>query len=283
MPTTKPSPTRRPGASAPRQRPCPHGSSTTRRARAIELGSGTARKTALLLEAALARRPGLVFHPIDVSAAALDEAKEQLGERLPDLRVDPVCDHYLPALARLDHAEGPRLVLFMGSTLGNFEPEEAIVFLGDLRARLRPDDLFLLGLDLEKDPAILVPAYDDAAGVTAAFNLNLLARLNRELGADFDLEGFRHVALWNETEHRIERHLESTRAQEVAFAATGLAIAFAEGERIHTENSYKHPPAEVDRLLVAGGFEPVQTWADPQGWFTLRLAKPSPAVPSART
>ncbi len=249
----------------------------------IELGSGSARKTALLLEAVFLHRPEMVFHPIDVSAAALDEAQEQLGARLPDLNVAPVCDHYLPALEALAHTGGPRLVLFMGSTLGNFEPGEAIAFLRDLRGHLRADDLFLLGLDLEKAPAILVPAYDDAAGVTAAFNLNLLTRLNRELGADFDGESFRHLALWNAAEHRIEMHLESTKAQTVRFAATGLEIAFAEGERIHTENSYKHPPAEVDRLLAEGGFAPVAAWTDARDWFTLRLAKPAPAAPTART
>jgi dimethylhistidine N-methyltransferase len=251
--------------------------------RIIELGSGSARKTALLLEAVFTHRPDAVFHPIDVSAAALDEAKEQLGARLPDLRVDPVCGHYLPALEALAHAGGPRLVLFMGSTLGNFEPGEAIAFLRDLRARLRPDDLFLLGLDLEKDPAILVPAYDDAAGVTAAFNLNLLARLNRELGADFEVDAFRHLAVWNAAEHRIEMHLVSQKAQTVRFAAMGLEISFAAGERIHTENSYKHPPAGVDRLLSEGGFASLHAWTDPKGWFTLRLAKPAPEAPSGRT
>ncbi|MBK8724961.1 MAG: L-histidine N(alpha)-methyltransferase [Holophagaceae bacterium] len=240
----------------------------------IELGSGSARKTALLLEAVFTHRPEVVFHPIDVSAAALDEAKTQLGERLPNLRVEPVCGHYLPALEALAHAGGPRLILFMGSTLGNFEPGEAIAFLRELRSHLRPDDLFLLGLDLEKDPAILVPAYDDAAGVTAAFNLNLLARLNRELGADFDLDAFRHLALWNAVEHRIEMHLVSLKPQTVRFAATGLEITFIEGERIHTENSYKHPPAEVDRILAEGGFAPVAAWTDARGWFTLRLARP---------
>lgn len=249
--------------------------------RILELGSGSARKTALLLEAALAFRPDLVFHPIDVSEAALQDAEARLAEALPGLAVAPACGHYLPALAGLEHLEGPRLVLFMGSTLGNFTPEEAVAFLRGLRAHLRPEDRFLLGLDLEKAPSILVPAYDDAAGVTAAFNLNLLARLNRELGADFRQEAFRHVALWNAAEHRIEMHLESLREQAVALPALGLRLEFREGERIHTENSYKHPPAEVSRMLAEGGFEELQAWQDARGWFSLRLARP--AAPSDRS
>jgi dimethylhistidine N-methyltransferase len=247
----------------------------------VELGSGSARKTALLLEAGLAFRPDLVFHPIDVSGEALRDARAQLAVRVPGLAVDPVCGHYLPALERLDGLDGPRLVLFMGSTLGNFTPAEAVAFLRGLRARLRPEDRFLLGLDLEKDASILVPAYDDAAGVTAAFNLNLLARLNRELGADFRLDGFRHVALWNGAEHRIEMHLESLRPQAVAVSALGLRLTFVAGERIHTENSYKHPPAAVSRLLAEGGFAEEASWEDPQGWFTLRLARP--AAPSGHS
>lgn len=241
----------------------------------VELGSGSARKTALLLEAGLAFRPDLVFHPIDVSEAALQDARQQLAASLPGLRVAPVCGHYLPALERLASLEGPRLVLFMGSTLGNFTPEEAVAFLAGLRGRLRPGDRFLLGLDLEKDPSVLVPAYDDAAGVTAAFNLNLLARLNRELGAGFDPGTFRHVAEWNVAEHRIEMHLESLRAQAVDVPALGLRIPFEAGERIHTENSYKHPPSTVTRLLAEGGFEEEAAWQDPKGWFTLRLARPA--------
>ncbi len=241
----------------------------------VELGSGSARKTALLLEAALAFRPDLAFHPIDVSEEALRDARGQLAARLPGLRVEPVCGHYLPALERLKSLEGPRLVLFMGSTLGNFTPEEAVAFLRGLRARLRPEDRFLLGLDLEKDPAILVPAYDDAAGVTAAFNLNLLARLNRELGADFHLGAFRHVALWNAAEHRIEMHLESLRDQAVRIPALGLRLAFQKGERIHTENSTKLPAQAVTRLLAEGGFEELDAWQDDRGWFTLRLGRPA--------
>jgi dimethylhistidine N-methyltransferase len=249
--------------------------------RILELGSGSARKTALLLEAALAFRPDLVFHPIDVSEAALQDAEARLAEALPGLAVAPACGHYLPALERLSALDGPRLVLFMGSTLGNFTPGEAAAFLRDLRARLRPEDRFLLGLDLEKEPSVLVPAYDDAAGVTAAFNLNLLVRLNRELGADFDPGSFRHVALWNPAEHRIEMHLESLRDQAVEVQALGLRLDFRAGERIHTESSYKHPPAEVTRLLEAGGFEELDAWQDAGGWFTLRLARP--AVPTGRS
>ncbi|MFN8010112.1 MAG: L-histidine N(alpha)-methyltransferase [Holophagaceae bacterium] len=247
----------------------------------VELGSGSARKTALLLEAGLAFRPDLAFHPIDVSEEALRDARVQLAARLPGLRVDPVLGHYLPALETLAGLEGPRLVLFMGSTLGNFTPPEAVAFLRGLRARLRPEDRFLLGLDLAKDPSILVPAYDDAAGVTAAFNLNLLARLNRELGADFHLGAFRHVALWNAPEHRIEMHLESLRPQVVTIPALGLRLAFEAGERIHTENSTKLPPQAVTRLLVEGGFAEEASWEDPRGWFTLRLARP--AAPSGRS
>ncbi len=247
----------------------------------VELGSGSARKTGILLEAALAFRPDLVFHPIDVSEEALRDARQQLAGRLPGLAVNPVCGHYLPALERLGGLEGPRLVLFMGSTLGNFTPQEAVEFLRGLRARLRPEDRFLLGLDLEKEDSVLVPAYDDATGVTSAFNLNLLARLNRELGADFNLDAFRHVALWNAMEHRIEMHLESLRDQIVAIPALGLRLAFEAGERIHTENSTKLPAQAVTRLLAEGGFKELQEWRDDRGWFTLRLSRP--AAPSAHS
>jgi dimethylhistidine N-methyltransferase len=247
----------------------------------VELGSGSARKTAFLLEAAQAFRPDLTFHPIDVSEEALRDACDQLATRVPGLAVNPVCGHYLPALQRLEGLEGPRLVLFMGSTLGNFTPEEAVAFLRELREGLRPEDRFLLGLDLEKEASVLEPAYDDAAGVTAAFNLNLLARLNRELGADFDLGAFRHVALWHAAEHRIEMHLESRSAQTVRIPALGLRLDFEAGERIHTENSYKHPPAAVSRLLAEGGFAEEAAWQDDRGWFTLRLSRP--AAPTGRS
>ena len=167
----------------------------------------------------------------------------------------------------------PRLALFLGSSLGNFEPREGAALMTGLRAGLEPGDALLLGTDLAKDPALLLPAYDDAQGVTAAFNLNLLHRLNRELGADFQVSRFRHVALWNAEASRMEMHLESTRAQTVALRSLDLEVAFEAGERIHTENSYKYTPTMIEAVLHGGGFQLERRWTDPQGWFALHLAR----------
>lgn len=241
---------------------------------AVELGAGSARKTVHLLRALVQAQGGGVFVPVDVSPAALELARASVTAAVPGLSVEPLEGRYRIALEALRHRPGRKLVLFIGSSIGNFDPDEALELLRDFRAGLSEGDSLLLGTDLAKDPAILQRAYDDDAGVTARFNKNVLARINRELGGNFDLDAFRHVALWNLERSRIEMHLESTREQDVTIAALDLTVHFAQGERLHTENSYKFDPARVDALLTAAGFSPRQRWTDPPGWFALTLASP---------
>ena len=180
-------------------------------------------------------------------------------------------DAALPLVGAELDGESRALVLFLGSNVGNFDRVEARDFLRRLRGVLREGDCLLLGADLKKDPAVLEAAYDDALGVTAAFNLNLLARINRELEADFDLRSFRHVALYDAAEGRVEMHLESTSAQAVNVRALDLLINFDAGERIHTENSYKYDLSELSALAGATGFARVRTWLDAGERFSSNL------------
>ncbi len=255
----------------------------------LELGSGSATKTRRLIEALLARQTQLLYRPIDISAAALETSARVLLQSYPPLRVEAYASDYDTALAHLraeteqattnqteaqSDSEAERthtLALFLGSNVGNFDRTEAEQFLSSLRGVLRTGDALLLGADLKKDPARLVAAYDDALGVTAAFNLNLLARLNRELNADFDPRAFRHVAFYDETHGRIELYLESRRAQVVRLPALDLKIDFAAGERLHTENSHKYDLVELDRLAARTGFARTHTWMDEAQQFSSNL------------
>jgi L-histidine Nalpha-methyltransferase len=167
--------------------------------------------------------------------------------------------------------DGPMLVLLLGSNIGNFDAAEALGFLRRIRAPLRDGDCLLLGADLVKPERELLLAYDDPLGVTAAFNRNLLVRMNRELGADFDLDAFAHVALWNEAERRIEMHLESRRAQTVRVAEADLSVSFEPGERIWTESSYKYTPEEIERMAADTGFAVRDQWIDNDARFALTL------------
>jgi dimethylhistidine N-methyltransferase len=238
----------------------------------VELGAGSASKTRVIIAALLARRPDATFMPVDVSPTALVGAARHLRADFPTLAVNPVVAKYPDELAFLRTAHSPRMVLFLGSNIGNYEPDEASGLLRAIRARLRARDTLLLATDLRKDPALLVPAYDDAAGVTAQFNKNVLIRLNRQLGADFDLDAFRHLARWNARASRIEMHLESLAAQTVRIPALALTIALRAGERIHTESSYKYTFRMVKRMLGGAGFSWQRAWTDPRGWFALHLA-----------
>jgi dimethylhistidine N-methyltransferase len=249
--------------------------------RITELGAGSADKTRLLLAAAVARQGTLVYEPVDVSPSALETARERILQEIAGVTVAPqVMDYTHGPKLKLDPlgAGERRMVLYIGSSMGNFEPREAEQLLARVRAGLNPGDTLLLGVDLVKDEATLLAAYDDCAGVTAEFNLNLLARLNRELAADFYLEAFKHRAVWNAAESRIEMHLESRIAQSVRLNRLNLdgaefEIAFAEGETIHTENSYKYRPGQPEAMLTAAGFTPVETWTDEQGWFAVCLGR----------
>jgi dimethylhistidine N-methyltransferase len=240
----------------------------------IELGAGTATKTRMILEAMQAQRGPVRFYPVDVSECALDAAAENLRS-LDQVTVEPLVADYTSSMDFVAQVSGPRLILYLGSSIGNFEPLQASLLLARLRTRLAPGDTLLVGTDMAKDASVLLPAYDDAAGVTAAFNRNLLARINRELDADFNLESFAHVARWNAVASRIEMHLESTCAQQVEIAALRLRTSFEPGETIHTENSYKFTPKMVESILENGGFSRDCTWQDPLGWFAMHLARVS--------
>ena len=245
-----------------------------RRLTLFELGSGSAAKTRRIIEALLAAQTRLTYVPVDISTAALEESASALLGDYEGLSVAAYAADYDTALPRLkENFEGDAraLVLFLGSNVGNFDRAEARDFLRRVRSALRAGDRLLLGADLKKDAATLEDAYDDPVGVTAAFNLNLLARINRELGADFNVRGFRHVALYNEREGRVEMHLESTREQTVNVKALGLDIDFGAGERIHTENSYKYSLDELSALAADTGFAREHTWLDPAGRFSSNL------------
>jgi L-histidine Nalpha-methyltransferase len=247
----------------------------------IELGAGTATKTGLLLAAAVRQQGSVVYQPVDVSESALAAARDNILANIPGVTVRVQVADYTREPLPLNRLPNTRtLALYIGSSIGNFTPTAAVEVLRNLRAQLLPGDVLLLGTDLRpsesKTEATLVAAYNDAAGVTAAFNLNVLTRLNRDLGADFNLKNFRHQAVWNPADSRIEMHLESLTAQRVSIPAnsTGpaLTVDFVPGETIHTENSYKFTPATVDSLLSAAKFVPTKSWQDPSHLFAVTLA-----------
>jgi dimethylhistidine N-methyltransferase len=235
----------------------------------VEFGSGSSRKTSLLLSA-LGHVPAYI--PIDIAAESLREAAEWLSGRHPGLAILPLIADFtatraLPAVAR----RKPRLGFFSGSTIGNLTHAEARAFLANAARLLGPGSAFLLGVDLKKSEQILVPAYNDAQGVTAAFNLNLLVRINRELGGDFDLSRFAHDAVWNADAGRIEMYVVSLAEQTARVA--GRDFVFAEGERIHTENSHKYTVEEFGMLARNSGWTPVKAWTDPDRLFSLHLLR----------
>ena len=242
--------------------------------RLVELGAGSADKTRLLLNAAAERQDTVFYEPVDVSASALVEAQIRIEEEIPGVLVCPRVQDYTHDL-ELDSTlpTERRLVLYIGSSIGNFEPGESLLLLERVRTAVDPGDCMLLGVDLVKDQTVLCAAYDDAAGVTAAFNRNVLVRLNRELDADFAPENFAHRAVWNATESRMEMHLVSEMEQTVWLAGLDLRIRFAPGESIHTENSYKYRPGHAEALLTKAGFAPEATWTDERGWFAVCLAR----------
>lgn len=238
--------------------------------RLVELGSGAARKTRILLDAVTARQHEVEYVPVDVDGGMLARVAAELQHEYANLRVRPVTADFTRPSVALEQAgtsEARTIVLFLGSTIGNLDPDAAVAMLRDLRAALRPGDALFLGADLRKSKAVLEPAYDDPLGVTAAFNLNLLTRINRELGGHFDVTSFRHRAFYDEQLGRIEMHLVSTRKQVVRIDALDLDVAFEEGESIHTESSYKHDDATLDALAEGSGFTFHQRWTDAREWF----------------
>jgi len=248
---------------------CKHSS---RSFRVLELGAGTASKTSLLLTAATHRHSEVVYMPIDVSQDALETACERIGNLLPRVQLDPLVLNYVTSPPEVERFNGATLALYLGSSVGNFVPEEAQRILRKLNSQLREGDALLLGTDLVKSKQTLLAAYDDSEGITAAFNLNLLNRLNRDLGANFDRARFQHLALWNQENSRIEMHLESMRSQEVRIEAADLCLQFERGETIHTENSYKFSDGTCSTLLEQSGFHVEKTWKDPSAWYGVTLA-----------
>jgi dimethylhistidine N-methyltransferase len=238
----------------------------------IELGAGTATKTCTIISAILRRQKTLTFYPVDVSPNALDAAVHHLTRKHGALTVTPLVADYTAGLPALENIGGRKMVLYIGSSIGNFEPLEASAVLARIRRSLNFGDVLLVGTDMVKDPSVLVPAYDDAQGVTARFNLNLLARINRELGGHFDVDSFRHVALWNTDLSRMEMHLEALRQQTVTIDDLGLEVHLDAGERIHTENSYKFTMQMICSILHNSGFAFDRTWMDERKWFGLHLA-----------
>ena len=237
-----------------------------------ELGSGSGKKTRLILEA-LAKRQRTFYYPIEISPAALAACEKELGQ-LDFVSLVGYEKPYLEglrAVAARREAGEHLCVLFLGSTIGNFDRPAADDFLSQVRAILEPGDSLLLGTDLEKDAATQILAYDDPVGVTAAFNLNLLARMNRELGADFSLRNFRHLAIWNSRDRRIEMHLQSQRTQRVRIPGAGLLIRMDEGETIWTESSHKYRPQEPAEMAVRAGFLQVAQWIDEEWPFAQNL------------
>jgi len=239
-----------------------------------ELGSGSGRKTRPLLES-LAATGGASYFPIDISPAALERCARELGG-IPFIRIEPIEADYVQGLAEAVRLQSTdrMLVLFLGSTLGNLEPAEAPRFLREVRSQLKPGDGLLLGTDLVKPVDRLRQAYDDRLGVTAAFDLNVLARLNRELGAEFDLERFRHEARWNARERRIEMHLVALEGMHVPIRTLGMVLELRAGESLWTESSYKFGAGEVKELGARAGFASFRQWTDAEWPFaeTLFLA-----------
>jgi L-histidine Nalpha-methyltransferase len=232
----------------------------------VELGAGDGLKTKILLRRWLQLGHDFTYWPVDISADALAGLGRSLAAELPQLRFRSLPTDYLQALAQLP-SHRPKLVLFLGSNIGNFANPEALAFLRALHQAMRPADGLLIGYDLKKHPATVLAAYSDAQGVTKAFNINILARLNRELRANFDLAAFDHYALYHPETGEARSYLVSQRAQRVALAAIDLEIALAAGEVIHTEVSRKYTPPEMDELVGQAGFIPLRTFFDAEHRF----------------
>ena len=239
----------------------------------VELGAGTATKTRTLLRAVGRRQIRVKYFPVDISPSALAEAKKGVREEFPGALVCTINGDFSDGFGFLREVGGRKLVLYLGSSIGNFDWSEATSLLRKVRRQLSSDDALLLGTDMVKSPDILIPAYDDAQGITAEFNKNILRRINRELRANFELDSFRHCVAWNPECARMEIYLESCCEQWVTLGLTRSRIHFRQGERIHTENSYKYTPARVDQMLSDANFTRERTWFDRRKWFAVHLAR----------
>jgi L-histidine Nalpha-methyltransferase len=239
----------------------------------VELGAGTATKTGTLLTAFARGQMRLKYFPVDISPSALDDAKKRIQKDCPTALVRPVVADFAHGFGFLRDIPRRKLVLYLGSSIGNFDWNDATAMLRGVREQLSAGDALLLGTDMVKPAEILVPAYNDSKGVTEQFNKNILVRLNREFGGDFDISSFRHIAEWNGVRSRMEIYLESMSSQVVALKSLGLTLRFAAGERIHTENSYKYTLQMVEQMLCVSGLKLEKSWFDRRNWFGLHLAR----------
>lgn len=239
----------------------------------VELGAGSASKTLVLLQTLMSRQARTLYVPVDVSEAALKLASKNVHAALPGIEVQPICSEFTHEKSLNLSAEGRRLALYIGSSIGNFAPADAVELLSWLRSQLFPGDTLLLGTDMVKNPASLLAAYNDTAGVTADFNKNILVRLNRELGSNFAMNAFEHRAIWNASESRIEMHLDSKRTQTVHVESLHRSFGFKRGESIHTENCYKFTPDAVEEMLLKSGYVLERSWYDEDRWFGVHAAR----------
>lgn len=239
----------------------------------VELGCGSGEKIVMLAEVLQARGGSARVHLIDISSQALEQTEQRLTrlEHVSVVGYQSTYEDGLRTAAAARNADDPMLVLLLGSNIGNFDTPAARAFLQRIRRTLQPGDMLLLGADLLKPEPDLILAYDDPLGVTAAFNKNVLVRVNRELGGNFDLDAFRHRAIWNASEQRIEMHLVSPTAQRVTIPSSGVTIDFAPGEHIWTESSYKYDPAQIQDMGGSAGFIAFRQWIDPEAAFALTL------------
>jgi L-histidine N-alpha-methyltransferase len=240
----------------------------------VELGSGSAEKTRRLIAAALDRYGSLLYIPVDVSASAVEDSARHLCRLFPALHVSAFVGDYRDCLSEIaQRVRGPKIVVFLGSSLGNYDEPASLALLGMIAGVMGPEDRLLLGTDMAKDRSTLERAYDDSQGVTARFNLNMLHRINRELGADFATERFRHRAVYREDLGRVEMHLESLTEQTVRIPVGDVTVSFRQGERIHTENSCKYTSEALAALARGSGFEAEAVWTDENRWFRVQRWK----------
>ncbi len=239
-----------------------------------ELGSGSSAKTRAILQQLLDLQGPTTYVPVDVSAEFLAVVAKDLEANFEGMNVDPVAAEYVAGLRRIgDHEANRRLVLFLGSSIGNFEPDEQVGLLQSAHDAMSPGDAFLLGTDMVKDGATLHAAYNDAAGITAAFNRNILVHLDRRLQGANDVEAFEHHAFWNPDKSRIEMHLRAVRDVTLHYPRAALSVDIKEGETIHTENSYKFTMDRVQEMAAASGWTLERSWTDAQNWFGLHLLR----------
>lgn len=249
----------------------------------VELGNGNSMKTRILLGPMLGRLKNVSYFPIDVSLKMLKKSIADLFREYTNLKIYGVCSDYVTGLVKINNfikskknVPKKKFIIFLGSSIGNFDPKEALIFLHSIVRYIQKDDLLLIGIDLEKDKSILYRAYNDKKGITAKFNLNILSRINKELNGEFKISNFKHKSFYNANKHRIEMHLISMVDQQVRIRTIGKKIHFKKGETIHTENSYKYSLGRLNKLVRISGLQVVDNFVDPNKQYTLILLKKIP-------